>query len=122
MLIDSNKLKEYYSWWSDNEYKKLFDDIIDRQPEAGEKAVADWCRRRSCAIITNELFNYLKADMGKVRKDKDIVYCMDCKYCNVVEENEWLDVTCTWYRDKSIRPPVELTHFCRRGERRTDVV
>ena len=83
MLIDSNKLKEYYSWWSDNENKKLFDDIIDRQPEA-------------------------------------VVYCADCKYCNVVTENEWLDARCTWYRDKSIRPPVELTHFCRRGERRTN--
>ena len=34
MLIDSNKLKEYYSWWSDEPNKKLFDDIIDRQPEA----------------------------------------------------------------------------------------
>lgn len=83
MLIDSNKLKEHYSWWSDNENKKLFDDIIDRQPEA-------------------------------------VVYCADCKYCNVVTENEWLDARCTWYRDKSIRPPVELTHFCRRGERRTN--
>lgn len=83
MLIDSKKLKEYYSWWSDNENKKLFDDIIDRQPEA-------------------------------------VVYCADCKYCNVVTENEWLDARCTWYRDKSIRPPVELTHFCRRGERRTN--
>ena len=83
MLIDSNKLKEHYSWWSDEENKKLFDDIIDRQPEA-------------------------------------VVYCADCKYCNVVTENEWLDARCTWYRDKSIRPPVELTHFCRRGERRTN--
>lgn len=83
MLIDSKKLKEYYSWWSDNENKELFDDIIDRQPEA-------------------------------------VVYCADCKYCNVVTENEWLDARCTWYRDKSIRPPVELTHFCRRGERRTN--
>lgn len=85
MLIDSNKLKEHYSWWSDNENKKLFDDIIDRQPEA-------------------------------------VVYCADCKYCNVVTENEWLDARCTWYRDKSIRPPVELTHFCRRGERRTNEI
>ena len=83
MLIDSNKLKEYYSWWSDEPNKKLFDDIIDRQPEA-------------------------------------VVHCMDCKYCNVVEENEWLDARCTWYREKAIRPPVELTHFCRRGERRTN--
>lgn len=83
MLIDSTKLKEYYSWWSDNENKKLFDDIIDRQPEA-------------------------------------VVHCINCKYCNVVTENEWLDARCTWYRDKSIRPPVELTHFCRRGERRSD--
>ncbi len=49
-----------------------------------------------------------------------VVYCADCKYCNVVTENEWLDARCTWYRDKSIRPPVELTHFCRRGERRTN--
>lgn len=54
------------------------------------------------------------------RVPEAVVYCADCKYCNVVTENEWLDARCTWYRDKSIRPPVELTHFCRRGERRTD--
>lgn len=54
------------------------------------------------------------------RVQEAVVYCADCKYCNVVTENEWLDARCTWYRDKSIRPPVELTHFCRRGERRSD--
>ena len=32
-LIDADKLKEHYAWWGeDNEYKKLFDDIIDVQP------------------------------------------------------------------------------------------
>lgn len=122
-LIDADEafrvLSDYYHHRTEEQHDALRE-ALDRVPEAGVKAVADWCRRRSCAIITNELFNYLKADMGKVRKDEDIVYCMDCKYCNVVEENEWLDVTCTWYRDKSFRPKVELTHFCRRGERRTE--
>lgn len=56
------------------------------------------------------------------RVQEAVVYCADCKYCNVVTENEWLDARCTWYRDKSIRPPVELTHFCRRGERRCENV
>ena len=32
-LIDADALKAHYSWWSDdNEYKKIFDDIIDAQP------------------------------------------------------------------------------------------
>ena len=32
-LIDANKLKEHYAWW-DNEDKKIFDTIVDLQPEA----------------------------------------------------------------------------------------
>ena len=32
-LIDADKLKEHYAWW-DNEDKKIFDTIIDLQPEA----------------------------------------------------------------------------------------
>ena len=32
-LIDADALKAHYSWWSDeNEYKKIFDDIVDAQP------------------------------------------------------------------------------------------
>lgn len=32
-LIDADKLKAHYAWW-DNEDKKIFDTIIDLQPEA----------------------------------------------------------------------------------------
>lgn len=32
-LIDADKLKQHYAWW-DNEDKKIFDTIIDLQPEA----------------------------------------------------------------------------------------
>lgn len=32
-LIDADKLKEHYAWW-DNEDKKIFDTIVDLQPEA----------------------------------------------------------------------------------------
>lgn len=32
-LIDSDKLKEHYAWW-DNEQKTIFDTIVDLQPEA----------------------------------------------------------------------------------------
>ena len=32
-LIDADKLKEHYAWW-DNEDKKIFDTIIDLQPDA----------------------------------------------------------------------------------------
>ena len=31
--ISAEKLKAHYSWWgNDNEYKKIFDEIIDSQP------------------------------------------------------------------------------------------
>lgn len=37
-FVDVSKLKEHYSWWSGSEtmseYKQIFDDIIDVQPEA----------------------------------------------------------------------------------------
>lgn len=32
-LIDADKLKQHYAWW-DNEDKKIFDTIVDLQPEA----------------------------------------------------------------------------------------
>ena len=32
-LIDADKLKQHYAWW-DNEDKKIFDTIIDLQPDA----------------------------------------------------------------------------------------
>lgn len=32
-LIDADKLKAHYAWW-DNEDKKIFDTIVDLQPEA----------------------------------------------------------------------------------------
>lgn len=39
-LIDADKLKAHYAWWADGsagavsvEYKKIFDDIVDAQPE-----------------------------------------------------------------------------------------
>lgn len=30
-LIDADKLKQHYAWWND-EYKELFDTIVDAQP------------------------------------------------------------------------------------------
>lgn len=32
-LIDADKLKNHYAWWS-NEEKELFDSIVDSQPTA----------------------------------------------------------------------------------------
>ena len=32
-LVDADKLKAHYAWW-DNEDKKIFDTIIDLQPDA----------------------------------------------------------------------------------------
>lgn len=32
-LIDADKLKQHYAWW-DNEDKKIFDTIVDLQPDA----------------------------------------------------------------------------------------
>ena len=32
-LIDADKLKAHYAWW-DNEDKKIFDTIVDLQPDA----------------------------------------------------------------------------------------
>ena len=32
-LIDADKLRQHYAWWND-EYKELFDTIVDAQPTA----------------------------------------------------------------------------------------
>ncbi len=36
-LIDADVLKNHYSWWND-ENKRLFDEIIDLQPEVTDEA------------------------------------------------------------------------------------
>ena len=49
-LIDADKLKQHYAWWND-EYKELFDTIVDAQPtvepDASVKANVDFAGRAS---------------------------------------------------------------------------
>lgn len=43
-LIDANALKQHYSWWRD-EYKDIFDNIIDQQPTIEpERKTGKWIR------------------------------------------------------------------------------
>ena len=41
ILIDADELKKHYSWWRD-EYKDIFDDIIDQQPTVEERKKGKW--------------------------------------------------------------------------------
>ena len=42
-LIDADKLKHHYAWWND-EYKELFDTIVDAQPtvEMQKNKCGEW--------------------------------------------------------------------------------
>ena len=53
-LIDADKLKAHYAWW-ENEDKKIFDTIVDLQPEAVVR-----CKECKFASLT---------------------YDCECKYC-----------------------------------------
>lgn len=58
-LIDADKLKEHYAWW-DNEDKKIFDTIVDLQPDA---------------VIHGWWINHISEDGAT-----DGIYCSICDY------------------------------------------
>ncbi len=77
-LIDADKLKEHYAWW-DNEDKKIFDTIIDLQPEAVVRCKdciyrevhVDLVYRYEICGIRNEIINLEGfCHMGKRREDE----------------------------------------------------
>ena len=43
-IIDADKLKAHYAWW-DNEDKKIFDAIVDLQPDAEKHG--HWTKERN---------------------------------------------------------------------------
>ena len=48
-------------------------------------------------------------------EEKRSIYCLYCKYCTVIEKNEWLTVYCSHGEEEKI---VELLGTCEDGEER----
>lgn len=122
MLIDSERLKTYFSWWSDEPNKELFCEIIDRQPEAvvrckhciyadkpvcknGEPWVYSCSENGCCAVKPDDYCS--RGDRG---------YCVDCKHSRTIEQNEWLDTKCVLNPEN--KRSVSLTDFCDKWEAR----
>lgn len=123
MLIDSEQLKLYFSWWSDEPNKELFCEIIDRQPEAVVRCKS--CRffrktfkpeygeeRYTCGNIDA----MLNPDPDDFCSRSSRRSCLDCKHQRTIEQNEWLDTKCV--RDPENKRSVSLTDYCDKWEAR----
>ena len=117
MLIDSEQLKTYFSWWSDEPNKELFCEIIDRQPEAVVrcKNCVNWINESQECTFFSGSCSYLSSPNDYCSNGVRRI-CLTCKHQRTIEQNEWLDTKCV--RDPENKRSVSLTDYCDKWEAR----
>ena len=91
-LIDADKLKEHYAWWSGDRQadKELFDQIVDLQPTCNQLATD--CVNRQSAI---------EAIVDKGEAGDSEVKCISCGH-HIAERpfEVYCNIMCKWFNEK----------------------
>lgn len=135
-LIDADKLKEHYSWWSGDRQadKELFDEIVDLQPTCNQLAIDCINRQDAIDVLTTweseyEWDAWCGENWLKIESDiitpadviaklpsaqPEIIMCKDCK-----KYKTKFCVMDIWHKDVTIyRATPE--DYCSRAERKEE--
>lgn len=90
-LIDSDKLKEHYAWWN-NEQKTIFDTIVDLQPTVDAVPLEDYkSMEQTVNKLTKAIVDAEPVRHGHWITQYDDLFPMESTIeCSICGEKEWM--------------------------------